>query len=227
MMVELKICGLCAERDVALCQRYGVDMAGFVVDYPEPVPWNLTPAEAAPLLAAARGRLATCVVSGGPPAKVLELARLLRPDAVQLHYKESFAETVYLAEELAKLGVQVFKALPIRADGRPEMAEFSTLAQAVAAFNQTAVARLLLDSRLAACPAASSRPLSSELYAEIAHHSQKPLVLAGGLNAANLPGILAALQPAAVDILSGAEAAPRQKDEQKIAAICAACGKNK
>lgn len=224
-MVDLKICGLCGERDIALCHRYGVDMVGFVVDYPEPVPWNLTQAEAKILLDRARGCLATCLVSGGPPAKLLALAQALQPDAVQLHYKESFAETVYLAEELAKLGIQVFKALPVGADGRPEMAEFATLAQAVGAFNQTAVARLLLDSRLAASPAASSQPFPTRLYVEVARHSQKPLVLAGGLNTTNLPDILAELQPAAVDILSGAEAAPRQKDARRIAEIAHICGK--
>ena len=47
---ELKVCGIMNEPDADLCQDLGVDMAGFVVEYPVEVPWNLTCARAEKLL---------------------------------------------------------------------------------------------------------------------------------------------------------------------------------
>ena len=40
-MAQLKICGLMRPEDVLLCCACGVDLIGFVVCYPKPVPWNL------------------------------------------------------------------------------------------------------------------------------------------------------------------------------------------
>jgi phosphoribosylanthranilate isomerase len=49
-----------------------------------------------------------------------------------------------------------------------------------------------------------------------------PLVLAGGLNAGNVGQAIAALQPAAVDVSGGVEAAPGIKDPEKIRQFVAA-----
>ena len=50
-MVRVKVCGLMNERDVISCAEAGIHTLGFVADYPEPVPWNLTRDEARRLIA--------------------------------------------------------------------------------------------------------------------------------------------------------------------------------
>ena len=50
----------------------------------------------------------------------------------------------------------------------------------------------------------------------------KPLVLSGGLEAGNVGEAIARVQPAAVDVSSGVEAAKGIKDAEKIRAFCAA-----
>ena len=50
----------------------------------------------------------------------------------------------------------------------------------------------------------------------------KPLVLSGGLDAGNVGEAVARVQPAAVDVSSGVEAAKGIKDAEKIRAFCAA-----
>ena len=50
----------------------------------------------------------------------------------------------------------------------------------------------------------------------------KPLVLSGGLDAGNVGEAIARVQPAAVDVSSGVEAAKGIKDAGKIRAFCAA-----
>jgi phosphoribosylanthranilate isomerase len=55
-----------------------------------------------------------------------------------------------------------------------------------------------------------------------ASERSKPLVLAGGLTAANVGAAIAAVRPYAVDVASGVEQAPGLKDAGKIAAFIAA-----
>jgi tryptophan synthase beta chain len=55
--------------------------------------------------------------------------------------------------------------------------------------------------------------------------SDKPVMLAGGLNPGDLAQILAEADPVAVDILSGAERAAGEKETDKIQTICRLCGK--
>jgi phosphoribosylanthranilate isomerase len=50
----------------------------------------------------------------------------------------------------------------------------------------------------------------------------KPIVLSGGLDAGNVGEAIARVQPAAVDVSSGVEAAPGIKDAEKIRAFIAA-----
>ena len=54
-LAGLKICGHQTEDDVRASLTAGADLLGFVTEYPVPVRWNLTAAQAAPLLALARG----------------------------------------------------------------------------------------------------------------------------------------------------------------------------
>ena len=67
--VMVKICGLMREEDVVFCQEAGVDILGFVTEYPLPVPWNLTRQETAALLARVSLPHKSCIVTGGSPEK--------------------------------------------------------------------------------------------------------------------------------------------------------------
>ena len=55
----------------------------------------------------------------------------------------------------------------------------------------------------------------------------KPLVLSGGLDAGNVGEAIATVQPAAVDVSSGVEAAKGIKDAEKIRVFCAAVNTQK
>ena len=51
-----------------------------------------------------------------------------------------------------------------------------------------------------------------------------PVILSGGLNAENVAAGIEAVDPYAVDVASGVEAAPGVKDPDKLAAFMAAAG---
>ena len=49
-------------------------MLGFVVDYPVPVPWNLSTDEARNLIQCVTPFVSTCMVTGGSVEKVVDIS---------------------------------------------------------------------------------------------------------------------------------------------------------
>lgn len=208
------------EHDILLSAAAGADMLGFVINYPVAVPWALTKERAKKLLARVPETVESCIVTGGKAEDILSLAVELRPDCVQLHYKESFKETQYLAEALLSYGIKTIKAVPVRHDGSCEMPGFSSVAEAVTALSGTKVAAILIDTRCAASPASCSRQLDADFCRSIVQISKKPLILSGGITADNLEQFLKDADPYGVDILTGTEDVPNQKSSEKIDKIC-------
>lgn len=219
-MAYLKICGLMRSEDVAFCCACGVDLVGFVVEYPKDVPWNLSIAQAHALLAHLSGKTRSVIVTGGAPDAILRRAEALRPGFVQLHYRETPEETRHLVSRLHALGVGVIKALPVRADGTPDAPGFASAEDMAACYAQTGADLLLLDARVPSAPDAQSAPLDAALYRRVRRHSAVPVVLAGGLTVDNLAGVLRETNAPAVDILSGAETEYGLKDRAAIQALC-------
>jgi phosphoribosylanthranilate isomerase len=214
MSAAVKICGLKTKEDAALCLRLGADCLGFVTEYPAPVPWNLSRAEAAVLLAevkpSAPGR--TCVVTGGAPDKVIALALSLRPAFVQLHGRETAAETGVIAAALRREGIGLIRAV------FPDTAN-----DALRAYAASGVCALLLDPR-APESAARGGTADAALFRRVAGLTALPLILAGGITADNVRGLLAETGAARIDVMSGVESAPGVKDAEKVAALLRAVG---
>ncbi len=208
------------ESDVRLCAAAGANMLGFVVNYPVPVPWGLSGEQAAKLIAFVPPTIKSCIVTGGKMEDILSLAMELRPDYIQLHYKESFMETKHLAKVLLSHGIKTIKAISIKEDGSSEMPEFSSAGEAIAAFADTEVAAVLLDTRCAASPASPSRQLDIDFCRDIVQIPAKPLILSGGITGDNLGRILSVVIPFGIDILTGSEDSPGQKRKGKIDKIC-------
>jgi len=59
-------------------------------------------------------------------------------------------------------------------------------------------------------------------WSQLPDITPRPLILAGGLTAANVTAAVHCLRPYAVDVSSGVESAPGQKDARRIAEFVAA-----
>ena len=215
----LKICGLTQAADVALCLESGVDIMGFVTDYPLPVPWNLTRAQAGRLVETVRksqrpGR--SCLVTGGSPAAVVSLARELHPHLVQLHHQETLAETRQIAEALKPLGIGVIQAIP--GDPAARQARYGTadIAAAVDDLNQTGVYALLADMRSPANADQAGLVLDPAFCRSVVAHAAKPVMVAGGLTPEQIEATVKATGTAFIDIMSGVEIRPGVKDPKRI-----------
>ena len=252
-LAGLKICGHQTEDDVRASLAAGADLLGFVTEYPVPVRWNLTAAQAAPLLALARGegagsadgkmtgtpsagsadgqmigtpsaaRAKTCIVTGGDPAKVLSLARQLRPDFVQLHYTETLAETQEIARALAADGIAVIRS--VSGDRAMRKAAYGTdeLPEIIDLLLQSAVIGILLDSRDAGNAARGGSGVLGEMGGELTpalrdkiRASGKLLIVGGGITAENAAAVYRTFAPDVLDVMTGAEDADGRKSAERI-----------
>jgi len=214
--VKIKICGLKQACDVNLCHELGVDIAGFVAEYPLPVPWNLTAEETKELLAEVRTPMRSCIVTGGSRDKIIALAKKLRPDYIQLHYHETVSDAGYIAEILTPLHIRVIKTLPFTPDER--LAQFSTadIRTCTQLLNSTAIYAILADARVPANAAGKGTCANVDLYLQIKECAQKPVILAGGITPENLTQFLVDAKPNIIDIMTGAESSPGIKDRRKL-----------
>ncbi len=214
-MTRVKMCGLMNKEDIDLCVKAGVHALGLVVEYPEPVPWNLSRAEAARLMARVPPLVSSVVVTGGPAQKILETARELHPDIVQLHYQESLGEVEELAEELSRWGIKTIKALRIDGDGKCAF-DIHDPAAAVRALARTKISGLLVDSYTPSLPGGTGIMVDLEAFIRIRGETDLPIILAGGLNPANVSKVIQETNPYAVDVLTGVEERPGQKSAYKV-----------
>lgn len=214
-MTRVKICGLMYWEDVNLCVQTGVHMLGFVVDYPIPVPWNLTTAKAKELIHQAPPFVSTCVVTGGPVEKVLDIVNETCPNVVQLHYKETLQEVKELAHQLQLRGIKTIKALRIDGNGNCDF-EITDPTMASRELAKTGVSAILVDSYTASRPGGTGVTVDLSTFRTIQLESSLPVILAGGLSPTNILTLIHETHPYAVDVLTGVEERPGHKDREKI-----------
>lgn len=211
MAVEVKICGLRDAPALDAALEAGADYVGLVF-YP-PSPRSVSPEEARALAARARGRARSVALLVDPDdARLREIVETVAPDLVQLHGGET-PERVAEIKRLA--GRPVIKA--VRIAGRDDVKAAQAYAQA-ADF-------LLYDARApdgapGALPGGNGVAFDWGLLADIdrAHG----FILSGGLDSDNVADAIAITGAAAVDVSSGVERAPGDKDPALIRRFLAA-----
>ena len=218
----LKICGLMTEEDVALCCRKGVEICGFVTEYPVPVPWNLSRDRCAELLPLTRGKAKSCLVTGGEADKLRSLALSLRPDLIQLHAGESLELTAALAADLAPLGIGVIKTVPAAPEAR--LREFGTADPAACGemLSRAGVYAALADARGPENAASAGLHADPVLFRAVRDAARCLTILGGGVKPDNCEEIIRELDPAALDVMSGVERAPGRKSEALLDSLLAA-----
>jgi phosphoribosylanthranilate isomerase len=202
---KVKICGVTNVEDAKLAVELGAWAVGTI--FYEASPRRCEPAEAAAIARALRRRAEVCgVFVNAPLDEVVGMADGLGLTMVQLHGDEgpSFCDEV-----ARRTGAHVIKAMRIRS--RADV-------QALAAFRR--VDFHLLDTHSDRLRGGTGETFDWELVR--VRSGRVPLVLSGGLEAANVAGAISATHPFAVDVASGVEAAPGRKDPERLAAFFAA-----
>jgi phosphoribosylanthranilate isomerase len=192
--VFVKICGLTSEEDALLAVAMGADAVGFIF---APSPRQIAPQKVADIVKRLPVDITTVGVFRDEAAqRVVDIVHQTGLRAAQLHGFESPPEGRWIRERIPTL-IKVFPA------GDPRLDHADDWGADV----------LLIDS---------ATPGSGEVFdwslAEGAP-SNRRIVVAGGLNAANVGDAIRRIRPWGVDVCSGVEASPGHKDARKLKAF--------
>ncbi|QJU57298.1 phosphoribosylanthranilate isomerase [Sphingomonas sp. AP4-R1] len=205
MRVQAKICGLSTADTVTASLRGGAAWLGFVM-FPKS-PRNVTPDQAAGLIAPVPAGVGTVAVLVDPDDDLVARAIGAGVTALQLHGHEAPERVVALRH---RFGVEIWKAVPVRT--RVDLA-------GAAAF-RGAADRILYDAKTpdgAALPGGMGLRFDWTLLHGFDH--PLPWALSGGLDAENVADAVGVTGARLVDVSSGVERAPGLKDVDKIAAF--------
>ena len=193
---RVKVCGITSIEDAQNCIEAGVDALGFIyypaskrhvsIDQIYQIAKNLPPFIS----------LIALVVD--PDKQLIEDIRNNTPiDCLQFHGNES-------AQRLAEVKLPYYKKVSL------DSTSFD-----IAANNYRSAKALLADTPTphGSIPGGTGQTFDWLLTQRT---STKPLILAGGLNPANIEQAIEQCQPYAVDVNSGVELEPRKKDGAKI-----------
>lgn len=191
--VLVKICGLCDADSALAAAEAGADLLGFHFCSSAR---RISPDDAASIIQQLpEGPALVGVFIDSPPREVEEIADFLGLDIVQLHGSE---RPPFDVEAL------VMKALKVR-DGR------------LPADAERWPDPILLDSWSPDSRGGTGKTWDW-LLAEALTVTRK-VFIAGGLNPANVGGVVRRLRPYGVDVSSGVESSPRVKDPRLIEAF--------
>jgi phosphoribosylanthranilate isomerase len=203
MSLIVKICGLSTPEALDVALDAGADMVGFVF-FP-PSPRHLAFEAARALGGRVRGRAQKVALTVDADDAFIEaIVESLRPDLLQLHGKETPARVSSLRR---RFGLPVMKAIPVEGKG-----DLALVANYVAAAD-----RLLFDARAprdATRPGGLGKSFEWRLLENLA--PGLPFMLSGGLDAANVGEAIRIAAAPGVDVSSGVERAPGDKDPDKI-----------
>ena len=193
-MIRVKMCGITSARDAALCVEAGADALGFI--FVEKTPRFLTPERAAAIIRTLPPFVTPVGVFWDHPAgHVKAVAEACGLRALQFHGDES-------PEEVAQFTLPVIKTIKV--------GDAADLVQV----DRYPVATLLLDSPARWSEGETREPIQWELAARVT--PARRVVLSAGLTPDNVARAIAVARPYAVDVNSGVEARPGEKDPDKV-----------
>ena len=198
MRTRVKICGITRVEDALTAAASGADAIGLVFYEKSPRHVGLERAaeivQALPPFVSAIGLFVNAA-----PAEVHAVLNAVHLDTLQFHGEES-------PQGCAQFGLPYLKAVRVR----PE----TNLVQCAA--DHVGASALLLDAYTEGVHGGTGQVFDWGL---VPKNFPKPLILAGGLNPANVTEAIRITHPYAVDVSGGVEREKGIKDAEKIAAF--------
>ena len=203
MPTEVKICGLRTEAALEAALAGGADYVGLVF-FP-PSPRNVAPAVAKALADKARGRARVVALMVDPGDALIDtIMTSVAPDLLQLHGEEPPERA---ADIRRRWNTPIIKAIGV---------ERAQDARAALGYSQAADL-ILFDAR---APADSLRPGGNgapfDWHTLLGVEARPPFVLSGGLTPDNVAEAIRVTGAAVVDVSTGVESSPGEKDPELI-----------
>ncbi|MEJ2117058.1 MAG: phosphoribosylanthranilate isomerase [Alphaproteobacteria bacterium] len=205
MSTEVKICGIRTSSALDAAMDAGADYFGLVF-FPRS-PRNISLEDAARLAERARGRIkSVALVVNAEDAEIKAIAETVAPDMFQLHGQETLERTAAIRELVKR---PVIKAVRVATSGDAAHAEAY----------KDAADLILFDAKPSAddthaLPGGNGLNFDWRLLEGL--HNRMRFMLAGGLTPENVAEAIALTGAAIVDVSSGVESAPGEKQIELI-----------
>jgi len=213
--VRVKVCGIVDVVTALACAGAGADWIG--LNFHPPSPRSISPDLGAEIVAALAGSAEPVGLFVDRPAReVAEVAARVGLRTIQLHGDEPPG---YLAELAGHFPTppRIVRAFRLAdAAGVDRMIAYLAEAESLGSPPHA----ILVDAHVAGQPGGTGRVLPSDLLDRLPAHPR--LILAGGLDPANVADRVARVRPWMVDVASGVESAPGVKDRGRVSAFIAA-----
>ncbi|WP_217924001.1 phosphoribosylanthranilate isomerase [Miltoncostaea oceani] len=201
--VAVKVCGITRAADAAACVRLGVWGIGFV--FADASPRRVGEREAAALAGAVPATTARVgVFVGASPREMAAVARRVGLTHLQVH-GDADPDAARAAS-----GLPVVQGIRVDGPAALDRARAST------------ADLVLLDAAVAGLHGGTGTTFDWSLLGSAG--LGRPYALAGGLRPGNVADAVVRLRPSLVDVSSGVESAPGEKDADLVAAFVAAVG---
>lgn len=204
--MKVKICGIKTDRDLNMAVNAGADAVGFITEVPVDSPRKISISEASRLISKVPVFVTSVlVIMPGNADEAINMIHEAKPNAVQIHNALPLAEL----KKIRETGVKIIKTIPVSEHADTEMLidlikDLSGIADAV-----------LLDTAIDGKTGGTGVSHNWELSGRVVLSAGMPVILAGGLNPANVSEAVQCVRPYAVDTASGVETNGK-KDETKI-----------
>lgn len=206
MSIKVKICGLSTPETLQAALDAGAEMVG--LNFFPKSPRYVTPEKAAQLAAQARGRTKIVVlVVDADDALIKSIVTAVQPDYIQVHGSET---PVRVAEIAQTFGLPVIKAIKVK--------EAADVASAKA--YRDVAALILFDAKAPEDLLPGGNGLSFDW--NLLKGKDGQFMLSGGLNPDNVVSAIALTRAPIVDVSSGVETTPGNKDISLIRKFIAA-----
>lgn len=225
---HVKICGVTTAADAEMVAAAGADAIG--LNFVQGSPRQLDLAHGREVAAAIpAGVLRVGVFAGSPVDDMLQIARALRLDAIQLHgHLDGGREPIDPPERCGQLsGLPVIRAVRLETS-RPGTDALAAARQWIAAAVAAgaAPAMVIVDAAVSLATESGRLGGTGERvdWTALARAGSLPvpMAVAGGLTPDNVAEAVRVTGLSAVDTASGVEAAPGRKDPQKVRDFIAA-----
>lgn len=201
-MVRIKICGLTRPEDARLADSLGAHALGFILT---PVSKRFIPPGNREWIGSFSTRaLKVGVFQDQPVEDILDAMRTCRFDCVQLHGRET-------ADFIAQMPVPVWKAITIE---EALSGEFPV---------HDLIGYYLVDSATGTQRGGTGKAIDPDLLKKLS--LPKPRIIAGGIRPETMSALLEQPGIDFLDINSGVETAPGQKDPERLRKVFEIAGR--
>lgn len=201
-MVKVKICGHTSAEDAVRSMELGADFVGVIVEVPVDTPRKVSREKAREIFEAVGGAETVMVIMPSTIAEAVALYDAVEPAILQLHGRESLQFCRTLAK---RIPCKIMKAIHVK--DRDSVDEARTYGEVCD--------YILLDTPSKAM-GGSGQVHDWDMAKDIVEVAKAPVFLAGGLTPHNVKRAIRQVGPYAVDVSSGVEEAPGEKDPEAV-----------